>query len=286
MRCGVTLCVLVAVARMASGAGLADEWALPLVTWENAKEHADQPARLEATVVEVKFAQRRKLHFLSATPNFRADNNLPVAIRDADIAKFHEAGIKDMSARYLGQKIRARGTVVRDEGQWLLVVTSPGQIELQDNSPKPAASSKLVVINEHGAGTTLTVPLAAELPRSKIAVEHEGKQETYEGISLAALLERAGVRLGAEARGKLLGRYVVVRARDGYAAVFSVAEVDPFLVERPALLADRVNGESLPATKAPLQIVLPGDKHRRRWVGQVISIEVRNALDQPAAGKP
>jgi hypothetical protein len=281
---------------ISAGVCRAEEGEVPVLSAENAPELAEEPARIEATIVEVKFAERRKLHFLSATPNFRAKSNLPIAIRAADFEKFRSAGIKDLAAHYLGRTIRAQGVVTRDEGQWLLVVNSPKNIEVLDKpaDEKPAdklkvvdaVPARLVIANEDGKETTLTVPLPADLPRSKIALEHDAQPEAYEGVSLAALLERSGVRLGAEARGTLLGRYVVIRAQDGYAALFSLAEVDPYFSEHPAILAERVNSQSLVAKRAPLQVVVPGDKHRRRWVGQVIRIEVRNALDKPAAGKP
>ena len=264
----------------------ADEPSLPIVTAKNARQHADRQAIVEATVVEAKFADRRQMYFLSATANFRSQDNLPVAIRAADIDQFHKAGIKDLSAHYVGRRIRARGIVTHDEGQWLLVVTSPKQIELQDNSKAAAPARELVIVDEQGKRTPLALPLATDLSRSKVAVDREGKPEKYEGVELATLLGRAGVVTGAEARGSMLGRYIVVRGHDGYAAVFSVAEIDPFYTEKPALVADLLNGAALPATKTPLLMVVPGDKHRRRWVGQVVEIEVRNALDKPAADKP
>jgi hypothetical protein len=264
-------------------ASLADDKAPPIVTAKNASQHAEKPGMVELSVVEVKFAQRRQMHFLSATANFRSEDNLPVAIRAADFGRFQQAGIKDLSARYLGHKIRARGTIARDEGQWLLMVTSPDQIALVDAPAKPAVPAELVVVDESGRRTGIALPLAGGLPRSKVTVEHEGAQETYEGVALAAILEKAGVQLGVEARGKLLGGYLVARAQDDYAAVFSVAEVDPFYAEQPAIIADRLNGEPLPESKGSLQIVVPSDKHRRRWVYQLQRIEVRNGLDMPGA---
>jgi hypothetical protein len=287
--CFSIVAALTVVAWLTGGRGYAADTALPTATPQNAAELAERPAQVEVAVVEVKFAQRRRLHFLSATANFRAENNLPVAIRDADFGRFQQVGIKDLRAQFLGRKIRARGTVIRDEGQWLLLVTAPEQIELLDGAAKPknaVVPSQLEIINEQGKSTVLAVPLAAELPRTTVALEHDGKQESYEGVSLAVLLERAGVVLGAEARGSLLGRYVVVSAQDGYAAVFSLAEIDPYFAQQPGVLADRLNGDGLAEAKMPLQVVVPGDKHRRRWVYQVNRIEVRNALDKPAAAKP
>ncbi len=287
--CSSIIAALTMVAWLASSSSYAADSALPTVTPQNAAQRLDRPAQLEMAVVEVKFAQRRKLHFLSATANFRADNNLPVAISDVNIARFRQAGIEDLSVHYLGQKIRARGTVIRDEGQWLLLIRGPDQIEIIDGPAPPekaAISSQLVIVNEQGKQTVLAVPLAADLPRGKVSLEHDGKREMYEGVPLVALLERAGVVMGSEARGPLLGRYVVVRARDGYAVVFSLAEMDPYFAPQPGLLADRRNDANLPETRMPLQVVMPGDKHRRRWVGQVNRIEVRNALDKATADKP
>jgi len=258
----------------------------PVVTAKTAKDHLGQVAIVESAVVEVKFAQRRQLHFLSFTSNFRSDDNVPVAIRSKDLSRFQDAGIKDLSAHYLGKTIRARGIVTRDEDQWLLVVASPRQIEVEGGSNESASKSELVVVNEKGKRVAHSLASVAALPRNKVTAEHDGKSETYEGVLLADLLKQSDVVMGAEARGNLLGRYVLIKARDGYSAVFSLAEIDPYFAERPALLSDRLSNGSLPTNRAPLQVVVPGDKHRRRWVGQVISIEVRNALDKPAAAQP
>ncbi|HEY2893244.1 MAG TPA: molybdopterin-dependent oxidoreductase, partial [Pirellulales bacterium] len=192
---------------------------------------------------------------------------------------------EDLAAHYLGGKIRARGTVTRDEGQWLLVVSSPDGIEQVEKALPGQSAEELLLVDPSGKRTKIALPIQ-DLPRSKITVEHEGAAEHYEGVSLASLLERAGIVMGAEARGRLLGRYLVVTGRDGYSVVFSLAEVDPYFAEKPALLADRIGGEALPTANRPLQLVVSGEKHRRRWVKQVIRIEVHSALEKPANGKP
>src|SRR5262249_10604756 len=121
---------------------------------------------------------------------------------------------------------------------------------------------------------------------STAAVEHEGQKEEYAGVALAELLGLAKIVLGAEARGDKLGRYVIVKGHDGYAALFSVAEIDPYYAQQPALVVDQLNGQPLPAPHGPVRLVVPGDRHRRRWVGQIATIEVRNALEKPAAKAP
>jgi hypothetical protein len=84
------------------------------------------------TVVETKFARRRQMHFLSSSLNFRGSENQAIAIAAADFGAFRDAGIEELDVAYLGKKITAHGTLFEDEGQLLLRVTSPRQIELND----------------------------------------------------------------------------------------------------------------------------------------------------------
>jgi hypothetical protein len=209
-----------------------------------------------------------------------------VAIRADDADAFHQAGIPDLAAKYLHKKIRAQGIVVRDEGQWLLVVKSPRDIALQDDAPGSPPVQELIIVDEQGKETKLPVPLPQEISRTQWTVEHDGVNETYEGVSVTSLLKQCGMPVGSDSRGRLLGRYVVISAADGYAVAFSLGELDAYFAKQEAMLAERLNGGSLPETRAPLRLVVPGDQHRRRWVGRVTRIEVRNALDKPAAGAP
>lgn len=282
-RSAIRSSIIVLLLHLSSVAAFAQDPPVPRITAAAAEKHAGQRAEIEAEIVEVKFAQRRKLHFLSASVNFRSQSNLPVAIRADDVEAFHKAGIKDFSSQYLGKKIRAQGTVIRDEDQWLLVVTAPGDIAVEKGQPAASQPDEFEVVNEQGKGVKLSLT-TAELPRTSITLDHEGVQETYEGVAVSELLKRAEVTLSPEARGAQLGRYVIVTGSDGYAAVFSVAEVDPYFAERPALLVDQLNGQPVPAPRGPVRLAVPSDKHRRRWVGQVVRIEVRNALDKPTAG--
>jgi DNA-directed RNA polymerase omega subunit len=68
--------------------------------------------------------------------------------------------------------------------------------------------------------------------------------------------------------------YALVKARDGYAAVFALPEFDAGFTDRVILLADRCQGQALDAVEGPLRLVVPGEKRRARWVRQVTDIEV------------
>ena len=67
---------------------------------------------------------------------------------------------------------------------------------------------------------------------------------------------------------------VIVRCKDNYAVLFSLAEFDENFSNRTILLADKENGELLPPSAAPLRVFTPGDKRGARSCRQVVSIEV------------
>jgi len=127
----------------------------------------------------------------------------------------------------------------------------------------------------------------ANLPRLSLDVEdaHSGKQHQFSGVKLSDLLAKAGVPTGDKLRGKELATYVLVRAKDGYAVVFSVAELDPALSGSQIMLADTVDGKPLDAEQGPFRVVAPGDKRPARWVRMVNAIEVVSALS-PSGSSP
>lgn len=242
-----------------------------------------QTCVVELRIAAVKHSERRKTRYLNTETNFRSGQNVGVAIDEVAFEKFRAAGLEDLDAKFLNRAIRVRGQVVRDENQLLLKVNSPKDIEVVAAAPATAseppgkdAAAKLVIVNESGKELAVTFPLA-DLPRHKIETEHNEVKQTYEGVALADVLERAGVKLGAEARGELISRYVLVTARDKYSVVLAIGEVDPFLSPQTVLLADRVNGAALSEGDGPLKLIVPNDKRHRRWARQVAKIEVRQA---------
>jgi len=68
---------------------------------------------------------------------------------------------------------------------------------------------------------------------------------------------------------------VVVKAADGYQAVFALPELDPLFSKKVVLLADRRDGGPLSAKEGPYRLVVPDEARQARWVRQVISIELR-----------
>jgi hypothetical protein len=71
-----------------------------------------------------------------------------------------------------------------------------------------------------------------------------------------------------------MSEVLLVRAADGYRAVFALAEVDPAFATRKITLADKRDGKPLDSKEGPFRIVAPGDKRAARWVRQVIELRL------------
>lgn len=129
-------------------------------------------------------------------------------------------------------------------------------------------------------GAAATITLSAEdfaaLPRAeaKLADMHGGREKLYSGVAIRDVLLKAGAPLGDKFRGPALAMGVVVRCKDGYTVLFSLAEFDDAFSSRTILLADHEDGGTLPPSAAPLRIISPGDKRGARSARQVVAIEL------------
>ena len=127
----------------------------------------------------------------------------------------------------------------------------------------------------------LAVPLdaatLATFPRQPVAASAHGQVLQCEGIPLSVLLRAAKALPEEPLRGAGLSNYVLVTARDGYRAVFSLAELEPTLGNQQVLLVDRCAGQPLPEKEGPLRLIAPDESRPARWVRQVQSITVVGA---------
>jgi len=151
------------------------------------------------------------------------------------------------------------------------------QAHAQSQSTPPAPSFKLTVT---GGEKPLTLSLddLKHLPRTtlKVTKPHEGKEETYEGVPLAKILEQAGVPHGATLRGNAMTTVVVAEGSDGYRAVFALAELDSDFQDSQVIVADTLNGTAMDEKLGPLRIVAPHDKRPARWVHNLVTITISN----------
>jgi hypothetical protein len=133
----------------------------------------------------------------------------------------------------------------------------------------------------------ITAAELAKMPRLAVDVRnpHSEKSEHYEGVRLSELLAKAGVPFGEKLRGRALANYVVVQASDGYAAVYSIAEIDPAMNENRIILADKMDGKALGEHDGPFKIVAPGEKRPARWVRMVTALRIESAIN-PSGSSP
>ena len=134
------------------------------------------------------------------------------------------------------------------------------------HASQPATPSPLVV--------PLDDATLAALPRESVTASAHGKALQCEGDLLAGLLGKAGALPGEPLRGAGLASYVLVAARDGYRAVYSLAELEPTLGDHKVLLVDRCDGKPLNGEDGPLRLIAPQESRPARWVRQVQSITV------------
>jgi DMSO/TMAO reductase YedYZ molybdopterin-dependent catalytic subunit len=123
---------------------------------------------------------------------------------------------------------------------------------------------------------SLTFSNLLAMPRIELkAEEKDGHEAIFQGVELFEILALAKPKLTEKCCGNAPNAVVIVKAADGYRAIFSLPEIDPKFSSRTILLADRREGEPLTAPQGPLWVIVPDDKVHARWVRQVTAIEVR-----------
>lgn len=114
------------------------------------------------------------------------------------------------------------------------------------------------------------------MPRTTLKVlnPHENKEETYEGVAVQELLRRAGVPQSEKLRGAAMASYVLAEASDGYAVLYSLAELDAGFQNSEVIVADTMNGLPLSEKQGPFKMVAPHDKRPARWIRMLKSLTV------------
>jgi hypothetical protein len=164
-----------------------------------------------------------------------------------------------------------------------------GDAPKSDNSDPDPITSIVVTIDkgftpDHASDVTATLSSEeiGKLRREKVeAIQEKGPKRTYEGVPLAAILTKAGMKWEQGCRSPAKG-YVVVGADDGYQAVFSIVEIHPQYHKQQVILADVVDGKKLAGQDAPWKIVEERDDFAGRWVRLVTHLSVKMLPDMPA----
>lgn len=120
----------------------------------------------------------------------------------------------------------------------------------------------------------VTAELLSGLPESEASFTAHNKTQTCTGPTLASVAAKIGAPAGKHIRGNALATGIVARARDGYAVLFSIGELDAMLGAGKAIVATRCGGKAIPAADGPFRLVVPGEQRAARSVRQLREIKV------------
>lgn len=134
---------------------------------------------------------------------------------------------------------------------------------------------RLAVLGDVPTPLALSATDLTSMPREKVEVtEQDGQKTIYEGVALQEILKKAGIPFGRQLRGKALAGYVLAEAKDGYAVVFGLGELDPDLGGARVIVADKRDGKPLFEYQGPVRLVIPMDKEGARSVRMLEKLEV------------
>ena len=159
---------------------------------------------------------------------------------------------------------------------WLVLSISVAKINLHAQK-----NTKQAFINVDGDVTQSMKLYQSDLEEMRrVTVTHKGHDSIthfYTGVPVIEILNRAGVTLGNQLRGKNMAKYVLVSAADGYQVVFSLAELDTSFNDKEIILADKMNDKPIPPGQGPFQLIVPGEKRPARSCREVVSFIIRSA---------
>jgi len=137
------------------------------------------------------------------------------------------------------------------------------------------APASLQLVGEAGTTTEVTLDSLRRMPQVELRGQiHDGPALVFRGPALDAILAIAGAPQGHDLRGQALRLVVLAEARDGYAVVYSLAELSPDLGSRRGIVAIEQDGQPLGEKDGPMRIVLEGEKRPARWIRQLERLRI------------
>lgn len=139
----------------------------------------------------------------------------------------------------------------------------------------PAVSAQtLKVINADSQSTTFSAEQLAAMPHVTLEARDHDTPAQFQGIPLATILEKAGVKFDAKQHVPPVSEVLVVEAADGYKAAYAIGEIDPSIASTQIILADKHDGKAIDDKQGPLRVIVPTDKRGARWVRQATTLRV------------
>ena len=137
-----------------------------------------------------------------------------------------------------------------------------------------AQEGMLSVAGDVAKPLTITAAELKTMPRTTVSIADQGREVKYTGVLIGEILSRAGAPLGRDMTGPAVSTYVLATGKDGYQALFSLAELDPAMTPNDIIVADTVDGQPLFDYQGPFRIVAPKDKRGARGVRMLQKLEV------------
>ena len=101
---------------------------------------------------------------------------------------------------------------------------------------------------------------------------------TFTGVYLRDILDAAQLNFNPDVKNDVLSLYIVATGSDGYQAIVAYGDIAPDFGNLPIMVAYAENGQPIStADQGPIRLVVPGDQHGGRYVGGLVSLEVRRA---------
>lgn len=106
------------------------------------------------------------------------------------------------------------------------------------------------------------------LPHSKVTIETSGSKTMFEGVSLKALLQKAGGEFAETMKEKRMASCLLVEAADGHRVVIALPEVNPAFTDKQIVLAFLRDGKPFDEKEGPYRLVMPEEKGWRDGCGR------------------
>ncbi len=160
---------------------------------------------------------------------------------------------------------------------FILIFAAASAVAQDHAKPSTPANTAVTVKGEDGKTESFDAAALGKLPQHEVRAEAHGKTVTCRGPTLSDVLAKVGAPQGEALRGKALGLYVKVSARDDYRVVYALAELDTASHADVPILTTHCDGADLDDKEGPFRVIYPGEKRPARWVRQVSSIELLRA---------
>lgn len=160
-----------------------------------------------------------------------------------------------------------------------LIIALAWSLYVVPGGAQQKAPASITVEGLDGAKMTFTLEQLRQMPQDSVSLANPSPNtaEQYEGVLLRTLLAKVDTTISKKLHAGDLRDYVEVAGRDGYRAVFALAELDPSLQDNKVLVAISNEGKPLDDSLGPVRVVAPQDKRPARSVRAVATITLRQA---------